>query len=206
MSKKQVRIIEKPDCVSWGEIHEVLWKAHEKNRERGIFMRYPSLSGEEIRERIEGKGKMYVAVSNGEIVGTGAVVVRDWLLWCGKGQYAYFCFQSVLPDFQGNGIYKDLCQRSEQEARNMGLSRILMDTNENNKRVLDIAKKNNYKVVSLKFYKDHYNVVMVKWLDGCPYLGWYCDMQFIVHKWYWKQRHKLGCVKSWYLSICRRKL
>lgn len=180
--KSSIQIIEKPDWVSWDEIHEVIWKAHEKNRERGVFMRYPSLSGKEIQERIDGKGKMFVVIVNGEIIGTGAVVAKELTMWCGKGEYAYYCFASVLTEYQGNGIYKELCQRREKEVRDMGLSRILMDTNENNQRELDVARRNSYKAVSLKCYKNHYNTIMVKWLDGCPYSNFRCVYEYSKRK------------------------
>ena len=55
-----IQIMEKPDWVSWDEIHEVLWRAHEKNREKGIIMAYPSLSGEEIKNKIGNKGKILI--------------------------------------------------------------------------------------------------------------------------------------------------
>ena len=54
----EIQIIEKPDWLSWDEIHDVLWKAHEQNRNNCINMSFPALSGEKIRERIEGKGKL----------------------------------------------------------------------------------------------------------------------------------------------------
>lgn len=177
-----IQIIEKPDWVSWDDIHNVIWKAHEKNREKGVFMRYPSLSGDEIMERIKGKGKMFVVVCEGKMVGTGAVVIKNESLWCGNGEYAYYCFASVLSEYQGKGIYRELCQRREQEVRSMGVSRILMDTNENNQRELDVAKKNYYKAVGMKYYKDHYNVVMVKWPDGCPYSDFRCKYEFSKQK------------------------
>ena len=50
MMDSSIQIIEKPDWVSWDEIHEVLWKAHENNRENGVFMSYPSLTGDEIKK------------------------------------------------------------------------------------------------------------------------------------------------------------
>ena len=104
-----VQIIEKPDWVTWDEIHEVIWKSHEANRQRGINMRFPSLSGEEIKKRVEdGNGKMFIAVDGNKVVGTAAVKRKKANLWCGKGDYAYLCFASVLPEYSGQGIYKQL--------------------------------------------------------------------------------------------------
>lgn len=41
-----IEIVEKPEWVSWDDIHDVVWKAHENNRKKGVIMSYPSLPGE----------------------------------------------------------------------------------------------------------------------------------------------------------------
>jgi len=173
-----IQIIEKPDWVSWDDIHELLWNAHAENRKNGVFMRYPTLSGEEIRQRVEGIGKMFCAFVDGKMVGTGAIVAKSFKLWFTKESevFGYQCFAAVLPEFTGKGIYKLLNLYREQESRRMGINRLMFDTHEGNIHILNILKKNGYKFVDYKFYKNHYNIVMVKWLDGCPYGGfrlWY---------------------------------
>ena len=173
-----IQIVEKPYWVSWDEIHEIVWKAHEKNREQGIFMRYPTLSGEEIRKRIEGKGKMLVAISDGTLIGTSAVVLKNKSIWCGKGKYAYCCFDSVLPEFQGTGVYKALCRRREIVAAAAGIDRMLLDTNESNVREVNVVLKNGFRRVSMKFWNDHYNIIFVKWLNGCPYSKHRCNYEY----------------------------
>ena len=35
-----------------------------------------------------------------------------------------------------------------------------------------------YKYVDLQYYKDHFNVALVKWLDGCPYSDLKCRYKF----------------------------
>ena len=70
-----IQIMEKPDWVSWETIHDVLWEAHAENRKNGVFMRYPSLSGEEIKRRIDDNGKMFVAIEDGKVIGSAALVL-----------------------------------------------------------------------------------------------------------------------------------
>ena len=109
MKDTDLHIIEKPEWVSWDEIHDVLWKAHAENREKGMIMTLPSLPGEQIREKIKaGRGKMFVALDDRKVVATAAVMVKNSNLWCGKGEYAYFCFASILPEYRGRGLYKQL--------------------------------------------------------------------------------------------------
>ena len=57
-----ISIVEKPDWVSWEDIHNVVWKAHENNRLKGIIMSYPALSGDEIKDKIGKDGKLFTAL------------------------------------------------------------------------------------------------------------------------------------------------
>lgn len=191
MKDSSIQIVEKPDWVSWDEIHNVLWKAHEQNRQNGIKMAFPALPGDKIREKIEGHGKMLVAMDGQKVVGTAAIVIKQFNFWCGKGNYAYCCFASILPEYNGKGIYKALDFKREEFASYIGVTRMIFDTHENNKHRLDIAKKAGYKFVNLKLCKDHYNVVMVKWLNGCPFSESYIKMRFLLSKFYQKARFRM---------------
>lgn len=166
----EIIIEEKPDFVSWDDVHDCLWKAHEKNREKGMFMRYPSMPGEEIKQKVGENGHFYVALHNGKVVGTAALLVKEATLWCGKPKekYAYFCFASVLPEYKGYGIYGKLCEYRERAAKQKGLSKILYDTHLENTHQLAIALKNDYHKVDVRKYADHCNVLLVKWLETCP--------------------------------------
>lgn len=167
----KIQIVEKPDWVSWDDIHEVLWTAHAENRNNGVVMRYPSLSGEEIKNKIEANGKMFCAIVNGKLAGTAAIMTKKVKYWYNKvpETIAYLCFASVLPEYAGKGIYKQLNMTREKEARSMGYKRIMFDTHENNIHKIQVDKNNGFKLVDYKLYGEHYNVVMVKWIDGCPY-------------------------------------
>ena len=190
-----IQIVEKPEWVSWDDIHNLLWQAHSINRSKGIKMAYPSLPGEKIREKVEGHGKMFVAIDGGRVVGSAAVIIKRASLWCGKQEYGYCCFSAVLPEYAGNGIYKQFVFLQEKEAATMGLGMMMFDSHENNSRVLDVNRKNGYKAVDISIWKEHYNVVRVKWLNGCPYSDLYCHLQFYIHKWYRKLRFKPGYIK-----------
>ena len=171
MDNDSIVILEKPDSVSWDDIHDCIWNAHAENRKNGIYMKFPSLSGDQIRNKVGDVGRFFVALSNGKVVGTAAVIKKKETLWCGKPneEYAYFCFASVLPDYSGLGIYRKLCELCDSVAKEFGCSKILYDTHEDNLRQQIISKKNGYHKVSYKYCKDHYNVVYVKWYGGCPY-------------------------------------
>ena len=195
MKDSSIQITEKPDWVTWEEIHEVLWKAHEQNREKGMNMAFPALPGEEIRKKIEGNGTMLVALSGGRVIGTAAILIKKKNIWCGNGNYAYCCLASVLTEYNGLGIYKRLNLERERIAKEMGMDKMIFDTHENNKRIIKGDLKAGYRIVDIVVCKDHYNVVMVKWLNGCPFSDLYIKWQFLIHKFYRKLRFKPGSVK-----------
>ena len=175
----------KPESLSWDTIHEVIWASHEENRINGVNMKYPSLPGDEIKNRVGPDGKMLVAMTNnGELVGTAAMVPKEASFWFGRHRFAYCCFASILPKYNGMGIYKKMCRIQEQIARNEGLDMMLFDTHEKNARNLGHAVKAGYRFVDYKYYKVHFNVVMVKWLNGCPYSLFRCRLAFFSRKVY----------------------
>lgn len=191
--ESNIQIIEKPNWISWDDIHNALWLAHAQNREQGMLMRYASLSGEEIRERVEGKGKMFCAIKDGRLVGTAAIVTKKAKMWFDKVPtvYAYLCFACVLPECAGQGVYKQLYIEREREREKMGLRHVMFDTHENNHRMLEINKKNGFNPVNYKFYKDHFNIVMVNWPEGCPYSNMRMRFEFAKRKLFVKANYIL---------------
>ena len=188
---QNIQIIEKPEWVSWDEIREVIWKAHEQNRQKGMYMSIPSKSAEELQKYIEGKGKMFVAMDGEKVIGTLALIVKEGKQWYNRGQYGYACLGAVLPEYSGKGVFRALYDKMEEEARHLKLSVLTGDTHENNARMLKISKQEGYSFVSYKVCKDHFNIVRAKWLNGCPYPQWYINLHFKLSKLYKKSRFKM---------------
>ena len=165
MKEEEIVVIEKPDYVSWDDIQKCVWEAHAINRSQEIIMGNSKLSGEEIKNFIGDRGKMFVALVEGKIVGTGAVIRKRASLWCGKEdeEYAYICFATVLPKYCGLGIYKKIALLCETLALSWGVDKILGDTHERNHNMLVGVRKNGFRFVEYKVCKDHFNVVFVKW-------------------------------------------
>ena len=199
MDEKRCQIVEKPDWVSWDEIHHVLKKAHEQNCAMGVQMLVPMLAGEELRMFVEGKGKMLVALDDEKVVGTLALVVKDGKHWYTRGRYGYVALGAVLPEYSGQGVFRALYDRIEVEARQMQLPILVRRTHENNARILKIAKQQGYHFVDFKPSGEYFHIVRVKWLDGCPYPLWYINLRFNLSKLLVKIRFKRvpgkACVK-----------
>lgn len=191
-----IKIKEKPDWVSWDEIHNVLWKAHENNRKKGIIMSYPSLSGDEIKNKIGKDGKMFIALDNDIVVGTLALIKKTGKKWYCNGDYGYLCFGAVLSDYSGKGIYRSLYQLAETTAKQMGLTVLTRSTNEHNARMLKITKQEGYYYVEYKACEDHFNIVRAKWMSGCPFSKEFIKMRFLLSKLYNKVRYRMDDKKG----------
>lgn len=195
--ENKIQIIEKPEWVSWNEIHEVLVNAHAENRGKGIIMKLPTLSGEEISKMVTDKeGKMFVAIEGEHVVGTLALLKKNSNQWYVSGDYGYLCLGAVLPNYSGKGIYRSLYQLAETTAKQLGYTVLTRDTNEKNARMLKISKKEGYYFVSMRVCKDHFNIVRAKWLNKCPYSPLYIKLRFALSKAIVKTRFKLDPEKG----------
>lgn len=175
-----MQIIERPDSVSWDEIHDVLWKAHAENRRMGINMSHYQWPSEKIRDFIGKTGVVLVAIKDGKVIGTTAIKESFKSSWYARGKYAYLCFDCVLPDYRGLGVFKLLDSKREEIAIQQGYNVFVFDTHLNNTHRQDIAKKNGYRKVGLFWAKDHYSVIMVKWVEK-PYPSIiYCRLRYIL--------------------------
>ena len=176
MKDSSIQIIEKPEWVSWDDIKQCLYEAHSVNRAKGISMAHYQWPAEKIQDSLGENGFMLVALDGDKLVGTAGIGEKYGNIWYANGRYAYECYAGVLPDYAGKGIYKMLEIRREEKAKEEGYDVLIFDTHSKNTHRIEIALKNGFRLV--RFFraasKDHYSVVMAKWLDGCPYSKAYC--------------------------------
>lgn len=184
MMDPSIQIVEKPDWVSWDDIKQCLYEAHAVNREKGINMAHYQWPAEKIKQSLGENGFMLVAMDGDKLVGTAGIGEKFGNKWYVKGRYAYECYAGVLPEYAGIGIYKMLEIKRESKVREDGYDVLLGDTHSKNSHRIDIALKNGFRLV--RFFraasKDHYSVVIAKWLNGCPYSSIYCWMRFQTSK------------------------
>ena len=178
----EIKIIEKPDWVSWDDIKQCLVDAHAVNRARGINMAHYQWPAEKIREYIGHDGVILVALDGKKVVGTAAISRKVSDGWFAKGEYAYMCFASVLPQYNGQGIYSRLIQLREKIALEQNYTVFVLDTHEKNTKIRKISQSNGYRLVGYIRAKsnDHYNVVMAKWPAVRPHSKLYCRFRFYI--------------------------
>ena len=190
-------ISEKPDWVSWDEISSVLKKSHQVNLKDGIKMALHTHSSDYLREKVEGQGKMFVALDGDKLVGTAALIKKRFKFWFDKEatDYAYVCLDSVLPDYSHHGIFRMLDAQREAAAKDMGLDVMIADTHESHKRRLVTARKSGYIPIDIMVWKDHYNVVIAKWFGKPRASRLKCRIVYGLRKFLKKLRYKPGPVK-----------
>ncbi len=185
MSDNTIRIIPKPESVSWQEVKDCLVVAHEINQTKGINMSHFQWPSDQIGEYVESSGVMFLAMDGDRVVGTLGIKERIGNYWFVKGKYAYLCFGSMIPSYNGRGIYRSLNEACEEYARQHHCSVLAFDTHSENKHMQDISSRGGFRFV--RFFqtrdKDHYSVVMAKWLDSCPYSHFVCQLMFLMSKW-----------------------
>ena len=105
----KIQIIEKPEWISWDDIHELLLQAHKRNIEKGIVLKYAQMPGDWIREKLGDEGCCWVALDGDKPVGTTSVTYFQGKSWWNKGKkVAHGCFTGILREYQGTGLMEEL--------------------------------------------------------------------------------------------------
>lgn len=178
----EITIVKKPDNISYEVIRDVMQAAHAVHHAKGIFMRVPEMSAEELEKRIGKDGVCYVALKDGKVVGTVAYRYKNIKKWYHSGRIMEATMLSVLPSFQGMHLFARLHNTWEEEAVQQNLEAVTLSTAEMNTIVADFVTKRGFIKVGYKWNRDHYSVYFVKWLHGCPYPKMYCAFRFYSKK------------------------
>lgn len=193
----EIRILQKPDTVSWDDIHEVLYKAHEKNRVAGFDMKTARMLGDELREHVGG-GVCFVAMDGDKVVGTTSVAFRMGTHWYDKGmKEAHAMLTGILPAYQGVGIYEDLTVAKNKYIESSDADVVYAGTAESNKIILKYAARQGYVNVDYIASRgvNYYSVIFVKWLKLKPFTDKYCAKRFRKARFWTRFRYKPGKIE-----------
>lgn len=189
-----IKYMLKPEWVSWESIHECIAKAHETNRKNNFSMQNSSMSVQELKDYLKG-GYCFVAIQENKVIGTNSLKVVKSKHWWTKGKIGYECLTAIDPEYRNTGAYFGLRKIRTEFAKSLGVGVLQFDTSEDNRTVQMIDLKFGFRYVSYFASPKtwYYSVVMVKWLDDCPYSKWYCNLRFTITKFLvrliWKRGH-----------------
>ncbi len=100
---------------------------------------------------------------------------------------------AVLPEYKGRHISTMLFKKVVEDAKNGRYKYIESQTAEHNDIVQKINLKDGYKYIAFTAPpSDHYNVIMLQWLDKCPYSDIVLKLHYGLQKLYIKTRFKPG--------------
>ncbi len=191
----EIQIMEKPDWITFEDIHDLLYAAHGSNREKGFHVKTADMAGEELRKHI-GSGKCFVALDGDKLVGTTSYRIVKRNYWCVKDNVVDRILIGVHPDYKGKHISRMLFDRILKEAEENGYKYIETRTAEDNIIMQKINLKDGARFIDFKsFTIDHYTVVMMQWLNGCPYSHFHTDVYFKLKRLFVKLRFKPGHIK-----------
>lgn len=181
-----VKILEKPDYISWNDLAELQYKAHADNRSNGVDQNCAHMNGEQLRTSL-GDGKCIVAIVDGNLVGMACYQIIDnfrgfW--FCNGKRVASLLYTAILPEYQKGAIFFKLIM-----TRNMFLEEdhaevVITDTHFKNNKMRELFRLYGYKEVLWKKFSSckYYSVVYARWINECPYTDAYIKKRYVFSK------------------------
>lgn len=178
---EEIKVMEKPDWVSWDDIHELLLTAHKKNIEKGMVMNTTTMTGMEIQKHIGEDGRCFVALCGDKLIGTTSVRISKGNNWYDKGKIvSKGALSGILPKYQGMGILEEMNELRDNYISSQNVQIMEGSTPEDNMVIRKFVARNGFKEV--RFFparsQNHFSVYFVKWLDGCPFSDNYIARKF----------------------------
>lgn len=194
----KIQIMEKPDWVSWEEIHDIIYKAHESNRKNGIDIRNAHLSGKELKESLGSDGICFVAFDGDKVIATSSVAFHTLNTWYNRGhKVGYGTLSAVLPEYKGLQLFSKLENTRIEYAQGQGCLGFYCKIAEGNAKRRSIAKKDGYFEVSIgrTSFNPHNFITIYKWLEKRPYTACYIRFRFFLSWLKLKIKLIIGIVK-----------
>ncbi|MBO4827662.1 MAG: hypothetical protein J5506_10620 [Prevotella sp.] len=205
----EIKVMQKPDWVSWDDIHELILTAHKKNIEKGVVMNTTTMSGEELKNYIGENGRCFVAFCGDTLVGTTSVRIATGKRWYDKDKtVAKGMMSAIIKKYQGLGILEEMNELRDVFVAENNVQMLEGDTAENNTALREIVAKKGFKEVRFfpAYYQKHYSVEFVKWLGECPFTDRHIRTRFILSRVLTKMRFKPGRIeRSRYITkFCKK--
>ena len=180
----EIQYMEKPEWVSWNNILDCLHEAHRVNKKKGFTMPGYDMTMEEFKEKL-GDGHCFVALVGDRVIGVSSVRFIKSRRWCTWGKkVAYNGLDGILKEYQGTDVFISLNALRYRYIKESGVDIIEFNTAEHNKVVIKNNLKRGAKIVQYAHRAPggYHPIVMVRWLNGCPYPDWLCNFMFKLSK------------------------
>ena len=194
----EIKVMFKPDWVSWEDIHKVLVKANEVNVRMGFNMGDLNMPPEQLQHQTDNGGTYVVAMHGDKLVGVTACKFSVGDFWFNKGKrIARKGMTGIIKSYQGCGVLIEMDQMLDNYIIESCCDIMEASTAEKNMVVRKNSAMGGYKEVLYNSYRNrnYYSVEFAKWLSPCPYPDWYIRFRCWLSKIYIKARFKEGRVE-----------
>lgn len=170
--KDDIRIMSKPDYVSYSDIQDCLNKAHAVNERNGLIYATKNQTVEKLIEKLK-DSVTYVALSSeNKVIATASVQFRKINYWYHNGDIALLKLVGVLPEYSGKKLALLLLQLLRTfEVQSRGIEVIVSDSAEENIAIRNLYLNNEFKIVDCcKYTSNNFiSTVYAYWFHGCPH-------------------------------------
>lgn len=194
---EEIKVMFKPDWVSWEDIHQLLLKANKVNEKNGFSMLGLTRSPEELEKQVE-NGLCVVAMHGNKLVGVSACSFNCAKRWYNKKERSARKFMSgILKSYQGCDLLYEIDKVLDNYIKNSGCSFIEASTAVMNTAMRKQAQLGGYKELTYFSFPNtlYYSVIFGKWLNKCPFSDRYIKFRFWLSKIYTKTRFIVGRVE-----------
>lgn len=191
---EEIKVMPKPDWVSWEDIHQLLLKANETNEKKGFSVAGLTCSPEELEKQMK-NGLCVIAMHGNKLVGVSACSLNCTKRWYNKKSKSARKFLSgILKSYQGCGVLGEIDKVLNDYIKSCGCDFIVASTAEQNIAMRTKSKMGGYKELTFISFPDtrYYSVIFGLWLGKCPFSDSYIRFRFWLSKIYTKTRYKVG--------------
>ncbi len=190
----EIKVMPKPDWVSWEDIHQLLLKANKTNEKKGFSVAGLTCPPEELEKQMK-NGLCVIATHGNKLVGVSACSLNCTKRWYNKKSKSARKFLSgILKSYQGCGVLGEIDKVLNDYIKSCGCDFIVASTAEQNIAMRTKSKMGGYKELAFISFPDtrYYSVIFGLWLGKCPFSDNYIRFRFWLSKIYTKTRYKVG--------------
>lgn len=166
-----IRILKKPDYITFEQIQECLDKAHQVNAAKGLVYATQGQTVEKLIEKLK-NAVTYVALTpDNKVVATASVQFRKINYWYHNGNIGLLKLIGVHPEYSGLKLAQLLLQLRRFEAQSRKIEVLVTDSAEKNLAIRNLYLHNGFEIVDCCKYPENnfVSVVYAYWFHGCPH-------------------------------------